>query len=207
MLNLLDWLWTVRHHRLVPLFDVTDELVVRTKVSGTEKRRLLCRSPEMEAAIIDLVEAGLAQEGWQGLLYVMGHGARSNFRPLYVGKAERRGVRNALSANLTSIRTNRHMFARWGDGVAYHVGDLSQALFGFKAYRLPSRKYKRWAEALFEVFDPPRLRRSVSLYLAPWTDGSAGPSGLVGSLAAVEKEVIALASVQFADCLLNVDGV
>jgi hypothetical protein len=30
---------------------------------------------------------------------------------------------------------------------------------------------------------------------------------LAGSLAVVEKEVIALASVQFADCLLNVDGV
>jgi hypothetical protein len=99
------------------------------------------------------------------------------------------------------------MFARWGDGVAYHVGDLSQVLFGFKAYRRATRKYKRWAAALFETFDPPRLRALVSLYLAPWRGSSAGPSGLAGSLAAAEKEVIALASVQFADCLLNVDGV
>jgi hypothetical protein len=207
MLNVLDWLWTVPDHRLVPLFDATEDLVVRTRESGPEKRRLLCRSPEMEAAVIGLVEAGLAQEGWQGLLYVMGHEAGSDFRPLYVGKAERRGVRHDLSANLANIRTNRHMFARWGDGLEYHIGDLSQALFGFKAYRPPSRKYKRWAGVLFEVFDPPRLRQPVSFYLAPWTDGSAGPSGLVGSLAAVEKEVIALASAQFADCLLNVDGV
>jgi hypothetical protein len=207
MLNLLDWLWTVPGHRLVPLFDTNDELFVRTRVSGPEKRRLLCRSAEMEAVVIDLVEAGLLQENWQGLLYVMGWGCQSDFRPLYVGKAERRGVRNALSANLASIRTNRHMFARWGDGVAYHIGDLSQTLFGFKAYRLPTPKYKRWAATLFEDFDPPRLRQQVSLYLSPWTDGSAGPSGLVGSLAAVEKEVIALASVQFAGCLLNVDGV
>ena len=207
MLNLIDWLWAVPSHRLVPLFDATDDLVVRTRESGPEKRRLLCRSPEMEAAVIDLVEAGLAQEGWQGLLYVMGHGAGPDFRPLYVGKAERRGMKNALSANLANIRTNRHKFARWGDGVDYHVGDLSQALFGFKAYRLPTPKYKRWAAALFDAFDPPRLRKHISLYLAPWIDGSVGPSGLVGSLAAVEKEVIALASVQFAGCLLNVDGV
>jgi hypothetical protein len=47
----------------------------------------------MEAAVIELVEAGLLQEGWHGLLYVMGWGAGSDFRPLYVGKAERKGVR------------------------------------------------------------------------------------------------------------------
>jgi hypothetical protein len=169
MLSLPHWLWTVPGHRLVPLFDASGDLVVRTKESGPEKRRLLCRSPEMEAAVIELVEAGLAQEGWEGLLYVMGWGAGTGFRALYVGKAERRGVRNDLSANLANIRTNRHMFARWGDGVAYHIGDLSQAMFGFRAYRPATRKYKRWAATLFETLDPPRLRATVSLYLAPWT--------------------------------------
>jgi hypothetical protein len=207
MLKVLDWLWTVPGHRLVPLFDATHDLAVRTRESGPKKRQLLCRSPEMEAAVIDLVEAGLMDEGWQGLLYVMGWGARSEFRPLYVGKAERMGVRRSLSANLANIRTNRHMFARWGDGVAYHIGDLSQALFEFKAYRSATQKYKRWAATLFETFDPPRLQQIVSLYIAPWPEGAAGPSGLPWSLPAVEKEVIALASLQFADCLLNVDGV
>jgi hypothetical protein len=99
------------------------------------------------------------------------------------------------------------MFARWGDGVAYHIGDLSHVLFGFKAYRQPTRKYKKWATALFVSADPPRLKEPVTLYLAPWVEDSAGPSGLAGSLAAVEKEVIALASVQFSVSLLNVDGV
>jgi hypothetical protein len=159
MINLPDWLWTVPGHRLVPLFDVANDTLVLTRESGPQKRRLLCRSPEMEAAVIDMVEAGLAQESWQGLLYIMGWGGKSDFRPLYVGKAERKGVRNDLSANLAHIRTNRHMFARWGDGVAYHVGDLSQSLFGFKAYRPPTRKYKRWASKLFEAFDPPACGR------------------------------------------------
>jgi hypothetical protein len=207
MINLLDWLWTVPGHRLVSLFDAGDDLVVRTRESGPKKRRLLCRSPEMGAAVIEMVEAGLARDDWQGLLYVMGWGGNADFRTLYVGKAEKKGVRNDLSANLANIRTNRHEFALWGDGLDYHIGDLSQALFGFKAYRPATLKYKRWATKLFERFDPPLLREQVSLYLAPWPDGSAGPSGLAGSLAAVEKEVIALASVQFAECLLNVDGV
>jgi hypothetical protein len=52
----------------------------------------------------------------------------------------------------------------------------------------------------------PRLEGPGTLYLAPWLQDSAGSSGLPGSLAAVEEEVIALASMQFGDCLLNVDG-
>lgn len=207
MLNLLDWLWSVPGHRLVRLFDADADGVVRTKESGPERRRLLCRSPEMEAAVIETVEAGLARDDWQGLLYVMGWGTAADFRPLYIGKAERRGVRNAVSGNLAGIRSNRHKFARWGDGLDYHVGDLSHALYEFRAYRPPSAKYRRWAAALFAAVDPPRLRGPVSFYLAPWADGTAGPSGLSGSLAAVEKEVIALGSVQFGDTLLNVDGV
>jgi hypothetical protein len=175
MLKLLDWLWTVPGYRLVPLFDTSDGLNVRTKESGPQKRRLLCRSPEMEAAVIDLVEAGLLQEGWHGLLYVMGWGSRSDFRPLYVGKAERKGTKHDVSANLANIRTNRHMFARWGDGLEYHIGDLSQALFGFKGYRAPSRKYQHWAATLFETFDPPRLQQHVPLYLASWPEGTLSP--------------------------------
>jgi hypothetical protein len=205
-MNLSTWFPTVPGHRFVPLFDSDESLVVRTRLHGKEKT-LLLRSPEMEEAVVECVELGLSDPRWEGLLYVMGWGSGPSFRPLYVGKAERRGVKNEVSANVARIRTNRHMFARWGDGVAYHIGDLSHALFGFKAYREPTQKYKRWASVLFDGFDPPRLKEPVSLYLAPWVEGSTGPSGLSGSLPAVEKEVIALASVQFADCLLNVDGV
>jgi hypothetical protein len=207
MLSLVEWFQAVPSHRFVPLFATDASLVVETKLSGPQERRLLCRSAMMEQAVIEMVEEGLKNPLWQGLLYVMGWGEGAGFRPLYVGKAERKGVRNDLSANLSNIRSNCHMFARWGDGVAYHVGDLSQALFEFKAYRSATKKYKGWAARLFQTFDPPRLLEVVTLYLAPWVDGHEGPSGLAGSLPAVEKEVIALASVQFADSLLNVDGV
>jgi hypothetical protein len=36
--------------------------------------------------------------------------------------------------------------------------------------------------------------------------GMKGPSGLVGSVASVEKEVIGLASEFYSDALMNVDG-
>lgn len=207
MLSLVEWFQTVPGHRFVPLFATDRSLVVETKLSGPEERRLLRRSAKMEEAVIEMVEEGLKNPLWQGLLYVMGWGEGATFRPLYVGKAERAGVKHPLSVNLANIRTNRHMFARWGDGVAYHIGDLSQALFGWKAYLPPSKKYKRWVSVLFVSADPPRLREVVTLYLAPWVEGNRGASGLTWSLPAVEKEVIALASVQFGDSLLNVDGV
>jgi hypothetical protein len=91
MLNLLDWLLAVPGHRLVPLFDATNDLAVQTKESGPEKRRLLCRSPEMEGAVIEMVEAGLAQEGWQGLLYVMGWGPGPTFVRCTSAKPSGRG--------------------------------------------------------------------------------------------------------------------
>jgi hypothetical protein len=207
MLSLVEWFQAVPGHRFVPLFATDASLVVQTKLSGPQERRLLCRSAKMEQAVIEMVEEGLNNPSWQGLLYVMGWGEGTTFRPLYVGKAERAGVKHPLSVNLANIRTNRHMFARWGDGLAYHIGDLSQALFGWDAYLQPSKKYKRWVSVLFVSAEPPRLREVVTLYLAPWVGGCKGPSGLAGSLPAVEKEVIALGSVQFADCLLNVDGV
>lgn len=207
MSSLLDWLWTVPGHRLLPLFDADAGLVVRTHESGKDRKRLLCRSPDIEAAIIDMVERGLSQPEWHGLLYVMGSGTRESFLPLYVGKAEKRGVKHDVSGNLANIRRNKSKFARWGDGLDYHVGDLSHALYEFKAYRPPMKKYRRWADQLFEQFDPPILREPVHLYLADWLDGSSGPSRLLGSLPAAEKEIIALASAHFPDSLLNVDGV
>ena len=53
---------------------------------------------------------------------------------------------------------------------------------------------------------PPVLKEPVSLAILPWFDGRAGPSGLVRSFPAVEKEVITLASVRNRADLLNIDG-
>ena len=51
------------------------------------------------------------------------------------------------------------------------------------------------------------MREQVFLFIASWYTRDIGPSGLVCSLPAVEKEIIALASVNFKNILLNVNGV
>lgn len=91
------------------------------------------------------------------------------------------------------------------DGLAYHIGDLRHALYHEPAYKPPTKKYARWAELPFAKLDPPTLREKVCVALISWHMGMVGSSGLRSSVAAVEKEIIALASV---DCqyLLNVDG-
>jgi hypothetical protein len=206
VIDLSEWLFAQPKHRLVELFAADTNGVVATKLRGQTSRRILCRSPQMEQATIEIVETGFTDPDFQGLLYIMGLGAPPAFRPLYVGKAERKGVKRPVSANLENLRANRGKFARWGDGLDYHIGDLSHALFEWPARRNPQRKYQRWAEVLFVQADPPRLREPAYLYLLPWEATTRGPSGLFGSLPAGEKEVIALASAQHATALLNVDG-
>ncbi|GGR61329.1 hypothetical protein GCM10008959_24140 [Deinococcus seoulensis] len=75
----------------------------------------------------------------------------------------------------------------------------------FKPGRAPG-KYHRWAAALFETLEPPKLQMPVSMSLIPWRDGLRGPSGMIGSLAAVEYELIALAAAAYPEALLNVQG-
>lgn len=124
---------------------------------------------------------------------------------MYVGKAEKRGKNHTISVNLRNIRANHGFFARWGYNTDYHVGDLCHALFGFSAYQPPAQKYRRWAQVLFASLEPPTLRAPVTVLL-PWFEDSRGPSGLRGSVAAGEKEVIALASALHGEHLLNTDG-
>ena len=204
--GLRKWLGNVRPE-VVPLFAVDEHLAVSTWVRArTSPRRLLRRSQLMEDAVVNTVEKGLGQEDWQGLLYLMGWGDLVGFRPLYVGKAGRRGVKNPISANIKNIATDKSKFARWGDGLDYHIGDLSHVCFGWQAYRPPQQKYEKWAEMLFVERDPPRLREKVSLVLVPWYSNSITPSGRPASLEEAEIELIALASEEFRDILLNVQG-
>ena len=210
MIDLHRWLAEVRDYHFVSLFDIienTMEVTTKTQVGRSVTRRLLCRSKSMENAIIEIVESGLKDKGWEGLFYLMGLEEFTTFQPIYVGKAEKKGVTAPISANIRNIRRNEHKFARWGDGLDYHIGDLSQTLFKFKGYREPTKKYERWARLLFATRDPPVLRAKVYFYVAPWFNGMKGPSGLVCSLPAVEKELISLASASSRGLLLNVDGV
>lgn len=163
----------------------------------------LRRHPQMEQTIIDLVEKGLEDPDWEGLIYMMGWHDLPHFVPLFVGKTERRGIRRQVSENIRSIRTNTSAFARWGDNIDYHIGDLSHALFRSKAYREPKKPYERWAATLFETPGSTHLVQPVFLYAAPWYTYSTGPYGSVCSVKQVTQELIDLAYTRFPATLLN----
>jgi hypothetical protein len=199
-----SWLRTQTGRRVVPLFDADASGVVRTE-SRNGKRRLL-RSAAMESAMIEMVESGLRDPDWLGLLYVMGWGEGDRFRPLYVGKAGKTGKKHAVSANLVNLRGDKGKFARWGDSRAYHIGGLSQALWGWDAYINPDAKYLRWAEVLFVDRDAPRLREPTSLVLIPWRNTSVGPGGERMSLEACEDAAIDVALAEFEGLCMNHKG-
>jgi hypothetical protein len=186
-----------------PLFDA-EGLAVRTFQQGEFTK--LRRHPDFDRLMIATVEEGLVHEDWQGFVYVLYRPTTAGPVPLYIGKAERRGVTRELSANLENISRNRQKFGRWGYARYYHIGDLSHAMFGGPTKKKPERKYHRWAASLFVDVDPPTLRAPVRVALISWYAGMHGPSGLVGTVATVEKELIALASAAFPQDLLNVDG-
>lgn len=188
----------------VPLFDTNG---LEPRVFSWGGMRKLRRHPTFDETLIKVVEKGLTHERWQGFIYIMHFGSASEIEPLYIGKAERKGRTHELSVNIRSIRTNQSKFGRWGYRLAYHIGDLSHAIFREEgSYKPPDKKYERWAKSLFESLDPLLLRRPVYVSLISWYEGMHGPSGLVGSVPAVEKELIALCSSMCGGSLLNVDG-
>ena len=203
-LGFQEWLDQQRGVRYAPLFDTTDDLDVRTHVKGRRQRRLLRRHPAMEDAMIEVVESGLSDPTWRGLLYVMAWGTEKEVRPLYIGMARREGRSRPLSSNLVNLGGDRSKFARWGDGNAYHIGDLSQALFKFASYKKVEAKYRSWAATLFEQRTPPRLLQPVMLLLIPWFDDSRAPSGKRLSVKQVETELIELATAETDGRLLNI---
>ncbi len=60
---------------------------------------------------------------------------------------------------------------------------------------------------MFDSYNPPRLAEPVYFYVASWYEDSVGPIGRGCNLDEVEKEMITLASAQFAGKLLNTSGV
>lgn len=204
--DIIAWLQSNPRGVKVPLFEVGENGVVLTKVIEKSGRTLLQRNKLMEEAMITLIEHHINDPLWEGLLYIMVWDDSQTIIPLYVGKAEKKGTKNNLSANIANIAQNKHKFARWGDGLDYHIGDLSHTIYEFSTDRKPKKKYKRWAETLFFPGDPPILRHPVSLVLIPWFEDNIGPVGMSCSLPIAEKQVIMLADEQFSEFLLNIDG-
>jgi hypothetical protein len=217
--KLAIWDGFCREHRILersaPLFAESGGAVALFP-RGNGGRPVLARSPEMEALVVsetrkvlDDYSSGAGE--YEGLIYMMFWPEGGRVLPLYVGKSEKygRGGGN-LSANIAGIERNRHKFCRWGDGYAYHIGDLSAVVCPGHPPATNS-KYRRWADRLFKSWPSadPRLRRETRFWVEAWRKGTEGPWREYGatSLTFLEYQLIGVASDLFTDTLLNAEGV
>ena len=202
----------------VPLFETDEDGVVQVKNHGRDNRPILKRSRRMESLLS--TEGRKVVDDWQGsddtyegVIYIMYTLAGVQLVPRYVGKAGKYGTDGErLSANLRNVRTNRSKFARWGDGYAYHIGDLSAAVLDHhedpdvNRDRNPPGKYQKWADALF-VEDTRQLKQPVYFWARAWKYDDTGPFyGFETSLEALEYNLINLGSDLYPEKVLNSEG-
>ena len=207
----------------VPLFEEDRDGNVMTKMIGVTRRRpVLQRSQAMESMVIEVVQQliddystnPLGEREFDGMLYMMGWKEDERFLPLYVGKTETLGRKDdgGLSENIRGIPTSRSrlIFARWGDNYQYHIGDLSACMLEGHAEDKKQRKYKRWAETLFEDKGKSlKLKRPTYFWATAWRPMETilweelGPT----TLAVSEYLLIGVAGKISPQHLLNRDGI
>jgi hypothetical protein len=132
--------------------------------------------------------------------------------PLYIGKAETfgRGKGN-LSENLRDLHKRKDKFARWGDNYAYHIGDLSAAVFPDPVHvEKRNPKYIEWASKIFQGTPTrrPQLAFDVYFWAKAWKSSDVGIWSELSPtrLAFLEYLLIGVASTAFGDLLLNYEG-
>lgn len=201
----------------VPLFATENGHAILTKEIGAKRRRrILCRSSEMDALVRLEVEKLVADYHgrtfvYDGLIYMMlTLDEQDHAVPLYIGKAETLGKgQGNLSANIINLARDTSKFARWGDNYYYHIGDLScVVLLGHT--QAQCEKYRSWASALFEEFptEHPRLKKPVFFWCRAWKKADVGIWEEFGPtrLTFLEYLLIGVASAVFPGTLLNREG-
>lgn len=192
----------------IPLFETDDDLVVELTEAGSST--VLTRSEAIDRRIRQEGQRcvhpdGVKDDGPNGLLYVMYQlesetPSPADVVPRYIGKAEAYGKQNELSANFTEIakgRAGTRSFARWGDGSYWHVGELSDTVFG-----RDSKKH-HWASELFYP-GTHQLKEQTYLWIRAWEpEKYPGPYGYPAYLAEVEGLLIGLAQNAYPNQLLN----
>jgi hypothetical protein len=191
----------------IPLFETDENLVVETKQLGSST--VLKRSDTIDERIRRegkrCVHTNGVKEGASGLLYVMyqlrsENPSPSDVVPRYIGKGEAYGKKNELSANFEEIAKDRdgtRSFARWGDGSYWHVGELSETVFG------EDSKKRSWASELFEQ-GTRQLKEQTYLWIRAWdAERYPGPYGYPAYLAEVEPLLVGLAYEAWPESLLN----
>ena len=191
----------------IPLFETDEDLVVETKTLGSSI--VLKRSDAIDERIRRegkrCVHRNGVKEGESGLLYVLfqlnsTNPSPTDVVPRYIGKGEAYGKKNELSANFEEIAkdwSGTRSFARWGDGSYWHVGELSETVFGEESKKLS------WASELFEQ-GTRQLKEQTYLWIRAWDpEAYPGPYGYPAYLAEVEPLLVGLAYEAWPEYLLN----
>ena len=212
------WLDFLATHRVaensVPLF-TTENGVVASMAYGRNGRRILKRSPEMDALMRRLgreliQEFQSSQVVHDGILYLMFRRETDGVIPLYFGKTETYGKQDAnLSSNVSDLATGDGKFGRWGYNYAYHIGDLSAVTLPGHPADKKTRKYESWRRALFvENSDAVLLIGDVRFWACPWGPDKQSIWREYGStrLAFEEYLLIGVASDLYSNELLNREG-
>ena len=194
----------------IELFEC-ENLEVKSFLRGRKNRRYLKRNPKMEALVRDVCsiiiqEHEKKQTNVDGMIYCMYSLVDSKVIPLYIGKAERIGRNGNLSANISdAMSKSGSLFARWGYGYAYHLGDLSAAVFGHE--RKPVPKYEKWANELFSDKESLQLKSQVYFWCEAWKQNLTGPWNEYGptSLSFLEYQLIGIGS-KMNPNILNAEG-
>ncbi|MDS0221039.1 hypothetical protein NDI54_06725 [Haloarcula sp. S1AR25-5A] len=194
----------------IPLFETDDDLNAHFKNYGKDDRRILKRSEEMEALVREegrkvINDWSTSDDTYDGLIYLMYWLEGDDVVPLYVGKAGKYGRDGeALSANLKGLRgRSTGKFARWGDGHAYHIGDLSAIIFDHDKNQ--KQKYQKWANQLFN--ENRELHRPTYFWAKAWQKDDVGLyHDFEVPLEQLEYQIIGLISDLYPETLLNDEG-
>lgn len=199
------------------LFANNNSLVELTPY-GKDQRLMLTRSKKMEELVTNevtkLINDYKSQRfEYDGLIYMMYSVNNSEIIPLYIGKTETVGKSSNLSVNIKDLDSQhppKRFFARWGDGYAYHIGDLSAVVVNGHNNKYQTPKYLKWAKILFEDFptNEPKLKIPLKFWCKAWKSSEVGVLDNLGptNLTFLEYQIIGITSSIFPDHLLNVEG-
>ncbi|MHA1866721.1 MAG: hypothetical protein ACTSXD_01500 [Candidatus Heimdallarchaeaceae archaeon] len=218
----------------IPLFSYKEKTMkVITQIKNNGSKRIL-RHPEMEDLLAEEIQKihnsytkSKEKFEFDGLIYLvytykkhieMETNGNLNLQdlseediiPLYIGKTETIGVNGKYSVNIKNVhkKLNKGKFARWGDARAYHIGDLSDAIFDReKAENF--RKYSKWAECFFEMKDHQDndsaiLNFPIYFWCKAWHKDDKGLIlDLPCSTCFLERQLISLSNLLVPELLLN----
>lgn len=165
------------------------------------QRLLLSRTEAMERAYEQLIRKVRKNEGLDGIIYFMYCLRDEKDVIRYVGKAEKRGTVNLLSANMNP-KPHSDQFARWGCGHDWHVGGLSDSKF-LGAVDVMEHA---WVGPLFQTTnDGAVLREMMYFWASEWpTSTCCCPHGIEVSLRELEACLRLTLKALFGSDLLNV---